>query len=82
METTSMKRRLPKNGTIGITVFGVLVCLWIVGIWTTLPVMGTLHENVKVKIFWDGDLRLPSRRGLRRLPPPVEREVKWRVFRT
>ena len=34
----------------GITVVGVLACLWIVAVWT--PVLGTLHENLAIKIFW------------------------------
>lgn len=28
----------------------VLVCLWIVAVWT--PVLGTLHANLAIKIFW------------------------------
>jgi hypothetical protein len=30
---------------------GDVVCLWIVSVWT--PVLGTLHENLAIKIFWN-----------------------------
>jgi len=29
-----------------------LLCFWIVGIWVLDPLLGELHENVKVKTLW------------------------------
>jgi hypothetical protein len=37
---------------LGAGAIAAAICYWIVGIWVTTPVMGELHDNVKVKIFW------------------------------
>jgi hypothetical protein len=42
------------RGFAVLAAIGILICFWIVGIWIPDPVLGELHENVKVKIFWTG----------------------------
>jgi hypothetical protein len=41
-----------KRVGLQLAVVGGLGCYWIVGIWTWTPWLGTLHENLKMKIFW------------------------------
>jgi len=39
------------RGFAALATIGILICLWIVAVWTSWG-GGPLHENVKVKIFW------------------------------